>query len=77
MDGQELTRELRQGTLFSGERLPTPEQCGLQRCAYEHAEREELAGVQRLGDVLDALMLIIRARVERRRRARDGEEKSQ
>ena len=69
MDGQELTRELRQGTLFSGERLPRPEQCALQRTDYEQAERAELAGVQHIGSLVDLIMLRVRNRTKE---AKDG-----
>lgn len=58
--------ELRRGTLAAGERLPTLQQCALQREEYDHEEQgvaasgrdrvAVLGGVQHIGGLIDVVM---------------------
>lgn len=67
--------QLRRGASAAGERLPTLEQCALQREDYEHEDRRlragpQPAGCRHIGGLIDIVMARVRRRTEIRNRDR-------
>jgi outer membrane cobalamin receptor len=66
--------QLRIGSSAAGERLPTLQQCALQRADYEREERSILAGVQHIGGLVDIVMARVRFRTAIRKEAQRGKD---